>query len=511
MKKLALIASLFLAIVSVTSAETMSLTILHTNDIHGHLVPIINKKENIEKGGIIRQSGLINKIRNEVGTSSLLLLDAGDLSHGTAYSGIFKDRPNFKASRLIGFEALTLGNHEFNNGLTALQELVKECGNNILCCNLLNKNTGKPIFKPYQVFIRNNIKIAVIGCIGVAAWDGVNKSKNTNIKFVGELEAVREYAEKLRQNNDLIVVLSHCGIDEDKLLAQELGEIDVIIGGHTHTEIPEPLLVRNRNKVRNCANELNGTIICQTGSNGNNLGRLNLEFNNNKKLSKYNGSLIKVSSQHENYASPSVIRLVNRYKNDLQKILGDKVAHTNFPLLHAGKNNRDKPSSIGIFVAESMRSASKADLCIINSGSIKYSMEPGDITKKDLYEAAGFEDNLITYKMKGDYLKKALDFFAANYRNYDGYQFAGINVVFNTKNGTAEQIKICNETLKADKIYTLCTNSFMANGNDFGNVIFAKGTNKTDTGLSIYEALLKYCESIKELPDFNFVNYSYIK
>ena len=113
--------------------------------------------------------------------------------------------------------------------------------------------------------------------------------------------------------------------------------------------------------------------------------------------------------------------------------------------------------------------------------------------------------------MKGDYLKKTLDFFAANYRNYDGYQFAGINVVFNTKNGTAEQIKIGNEVLKTDKIYVLCTNSFMANGNDFGNVIFAKGTNKTDTGLSIYEALLKYCESIKELPDFNFVNYSYIK
>ncbi len=509
MRKILLLAALFINFTCVLSAQTNDLTILYTNDIHGHLLPTFNKKEQVEKGGIIRQSGLINQIRNEVGTSSLLLLDAGDLSHGTAFSGIFKDRPNFKASKLIGFEAMTVGNHEFNNGLESLKELIKECGNNVLCCNLLNKTTGKPIFTPYKIYNKNGVKITVIGCIGVSAWDGVNKSKNLNITYVDELKALKQYVTDLRQKSDLVVVLSHCGIDEDRFIAEQLGEVDIIIGGHTHTELQEPLLVKNGSKALNCSNDLNGTIICQTGSFGNNLGRLNLVLNSAKKLSKYNGKLIKVDSKYENLASKSVVNLVKKYDSELNKILGDVVAHTSFPLLHAGKNNRDKPSAIGIFIAEGMRYVSNADLCIINSGSVKYSMQPGNITKKDLYEAAGFEDNLVTYKMKGEHLKKTLDFFAAAHGNYDGYQFSGIKVIFNTKKSVAEQIIIGNEPLNPDKIYTICTNSFIANGNDYGKVIFSKGIRKTDTGISIYEALLKYCSAIKELPDFNFENYKY--
>ncbi|MDD3001397.1 MAG: metallophosphoesterase, partial [Candidatus Riflebacteria bacterium] len=120
-------------------SEKTSITILHTNDIHARLVPTFNKDHNEVCGGTSERSGLVNIIRKEVGNNGILLLDSGDLSQGTPFFNLFKGKANYSAAKLIGYNAITTGNHEFDNGVAALQSLLAETNMRLLCCNVVHK------------------------------------------------------------------------------------------------------------------------------------------------------------------------------------------------------------------------------------------------------------------------------------------------------------------------------------------------------------------------------------
>lgn len=507
-----LLTLLMVLILSVSYAgEEKSITILHTNDIHSRFVTAYNKHRQEVCGGIIRQSGVVNTVRNKVGTSSTLLLDAGDLSQGTAYFSVFKGRANFIASKLIGFDAMTTGNHEYDNGIPFIKELVEEAGNRLLCCSLTYNDTGKSVFQPYHVFVRNGIKIGVIGCIGVDGWSSIDKTYKANITHTPQILSVGKYAKKIRPYVDLVVVLSHSGIDEDKELAAQLGEIDVIVGGHTHTYLEKPVFVKNNEGVGGCVNELNGTIIVQTGEWSVNVGRLDLKFNNHNRLCGYDGCLIKAEAEHESYASKAVVDHVKYYEKKLNDMMDTVIANSKYGIPHIIKGNRNQPVAVGQYVSEGMRWLKNSDIAISNTGMVKIGLEKGNIKKADIYEVAPYDNTVVLISMKGKELKKALDAIAEGYGKYEGFQYAGIKVDFNIKNKIAENILIDGKPIDPNKTYVIATTSFMAKGNDFGDVVYKKVEKIEDTGVMVRDAVIQYSEATKELPDYREPNYRFIK
>lgn len=513
MKLRELLFALFLVFVLSLSygAEKKELTILHTNDIHARLVPTFNKDFNEVCGGASERSGLINLIRKEVGENGILLLDSGDLSQGTPFFNVFKGKANFSAAKLIGYDAITTGNHEFGNGMAALQNLLAETNMRLLCCNVVHKSTNKPVFKPYQVFIRNGLKIAVIGCIGRGAWEDTDIKIRAPMNHIHEIEAVKSYAKRLRPYVNLIVVISHSGIDEDKAMAAQIGEIDIILGGHTHTALHAPILVNNNPDTIGCLNGLGGTIVAQAGEKGTFLGRLNLIIGKKGKIKEFSGELIRVKNEHLAYASPDVKELVNHYDTILRNEMNKVVAVSRYDLDYVKKGKRNEHMAMGAFTAEGMRYSANADICIINTGGVKTGIKKGDITKGDLFTAIPYDNTVVNFTMKGSEIKRSLDYLAANEGEYSGFQFAGISFVLNIPEKKSEQITIQGEPIDNDKTYVVATTSFMANGNDCGNVFFANVLKIEDKGILMRDAAVKYCEAIKDLNDFSDPLYKYIR
>lgn len=492
-------------------SEKTSITILHTNDIHARLVPTFNKDFNEVCGGTSERSGLVNIIRKEVGNNGILLLDSGDLSQGTPFFNLFKGKANYSAAKLIGYNAITTGNHEFDNGVAALQSLLAETNMRLLCCNVVHKATNKPVFKPYHVFVRNGLKIAVIGCIGRGAWNDTDIKIRAPMSHIPEIDAVRSYAKRLRPYVNLIVVISHSGINEDKAMAGQIGEIDIVLGGHTHTALEAPILVQNSPGISGCLNGLDGTIVAQAGEKGTFLGRLNLLIGKKGKIKDFSGELIKVKSENIAEASADVKKLVDHYDSILKKEMNMVVGTSKFDLNYVKKGIKDEHAAVGSFAAESMRYAANADICIINTGGVKASIKKGNITKGDLFTAIPYDNTVVNFTMKGSEIKRSLDYLAANDRNHSGFQFAGISFVLNVPAKTAENIMIQGAPLDSEKIYVVATTSFMANGNDSGDVFFANVLKIEDKEILMRDAAVKYCEAMKELNDFSKPLYTYIR
>jgi 5'-nucleotidase/UDP-sugar diphosphatase len=484
------------------------LTILHTNDVHARLTPSFYKKKQEICGGAIERSGLINTIKAEVGAGNVLILDGGDLSQGTPYFTVFKGMANFSAAKLMGYDAITTGNHEYGNGIAALQGLIEATKLRVLCCNVVYKGTGKPVFQPYQVFVRGGVKIAVIGCIGEDAWGDVDMKIRAPLAHIHEIEAVKSYAKRLRPYVDLIALVSHTGIEDERELASQVGELDVIIGGHTHTALTNPEFVTNKPGVEGCTNGLNGTIMGQAGERGTYLGRIDLKISNNKTIDSFSGKLIKVEKKHGQHASKDLRELVNKYENLLKQEM-DRVVGQSAKELPYGARGNFIPS--GFYTAEAMRYVANADLCVINSGGVKTSIPKGNITVGDIYTAIPYDNNVVNFTVKGKEIKRTLDYLAANHDNYEGLQYAGITFVLNLIEKKSQDIKINDKPLELEKDYIFATTSFMANGNDCGDIFF-KNVSKIDN-LNVYmrEAAVKYTEAIKNLPDFTIPNYRFIK
>lgn len=286
-----LLASAAIAVPTILSAKRnvaskYALTILHTNDVHSRLEPFaMDGSPNAGLGGVAARAAVINQIRNE--EENVLLLDAGDIFQGTPYFNIYKGEPEIKAMSMMGYDAATMGNHDFDGGIDNFAHQLQHANFPIINCNYNFSGTAmqdKAI--PYKIFTKGNLQIGVLG-VGLELQGLVPENLYGNTKYENAIEKANETAEILhKQGCDLIVCLSHLGdkYDEakvsDEILAQQSFYIDLIIGGHTHKVFPQP---------RKYTNKINGDVLVnQVGWAGINLGRLDYIFSgkNNKRLSK---------------------------------------------------------------------------------------------------------------------------------------------------------------------------------------------------------------------------------
>jgi len=261
----------------------VKITILHTNDTHSRIeaFPMTDAKYP-GMGGFARRAALIKKIRAE--EKNVLLFDAGDIFQGTPYFNKYAGELELKLMSEMGYDAATIGNHEFDNGLQKLSEVLSFASFPFICCNYNFKNTpmaGKTI--PYKVFDVDDVRIGVLG-LGIELAGLVSSPMYGNTVYTDAAEAAAQVTYLLKNNLkcDLIICLSHLGLkyENDKIsdmkLAKQSKNIDVIIGGHSHTFIDKPYRFKNSDNKE--------VIICQVGYNGLKLGRLDFYFERKTKL-----------------------------------------------------------------------------------------------------------------------------------------------------------------------------------------------------------------------------------
>ena len=260
------------------------ITILHTNDVHSHIDPFPkNDPLNPSGGGVIARANLINLVKKD--NPHTLVLDAGDVFQGTPYFNFFGGELELKLMSKMGYNASTLGNHEFDNGMEKLSKVLKHANFSFLNSNYTLKNTPlENKIKSHEIFNINGIKIGVFG-LGIELEGLVEKKLYKGIKYLNPIEISKDISDDLKYNHncDLIICLSHLGFSYSKdknimcdlILAEQTKNIDLIIGGHTHTFLDEPV------KVKNLENK--DVIINQVGCFGINLGKIDFYFSENNK------------------------------------------------------------------------------------------------------------------------------------------------------------------------------------------------------------------------------------
>ncbi|MCH2033114.1 MAG: metallophosphatase [Tenacibaculum sp.] len=275
-----------LTLPSFTTKKQTKITILHTNDTHSHIDPFeASHYRYANQGGVARRASVVTEIRKE--NPNTLLLDAGDIFQGTPYFNYFGGELEFKLMSMMKYDAATIGNHDFDNSIDGLYKQLPHAKFSFLSANYDFKNTVLDTHvKPYEVFVRDGIKIGVFG-LGIELTGLVDPKMFKETKYLDPVEIAQDMSRILKEEEqcDLVICLSHLGYYykrnpnkiSDLNLAKATKNIDLIIGGHTHTFLPKPTLVKNLDD--------ENVLVNQVGAYGVNLGRIDFYFDADKNKS----------------------------------------------------------------------------------------------------------------------------------------------------------------------------------------------------------------------------------
>jgi 5'-nucleotidase len=266
-------------------AKRKHITILHTNDVHSHIDPFgPNDKRNANKGGVARRATLVENIRKE--NPNTLLLDAGDIFQGTPYFNYYGGELEFKLMSMLNYDLATIGNHDFDNGIDGLYAQLPHAKFEFVSANYDFSNTVMDTHvKPYKVLVKDGVKIGVFG-LGIQLDGLVDKKMYKETVYQDPIEVAQDMSRILKEEEscDLVICLSHIGYHyknspdrvSDLNLAKATKDIDLIIGGHTHTFLPKPTIAQN--------SEGKNVLVNQVGAYGLYLGRIDFYFEQGKPL-----------------------------------------------------------------------------------------------------------------------------------------------------------------------------------------------------------------------------------
>tara|TARA_B100001027_G_scaffold181060_1_gene132542 strand:- start:312 stop:1217 length:906 start_codon:yes stop_codon:yes gene_type:complete len=287
-------AAVGLALNNFSCSSHKNITILHTNDVHSHVEPFSkDHSEFPNKGGVERRATLISEIRRQ--NPNTLLFDAGDIFQGTPYFNFYGGEIEFKLMSMLGYDAITIGNHDFDNGMDGLDKQLINAKFDIISSNYDFKNTIlESKVSDYKIYDKSGIKIGVFG-LGIELEGLVSKELYKETKYLDPVDIANDTAKKLKEteNCDIVICLSHLGYKYEKFpnkvsdlnLAKSTKNIDLIIGGHTHTFMNKPVVVKN--------NVGNDVLINQVGCFGLYLGRIDFSFDSDNNMI-FNSNLLMI-------------------------------------------------------------------------------------------------------------------------------------------------------------------------------------------------------------------------
>ncbi|ATS96281.1 bifunctional UDP-sugar hydrolase/5'-nucleotidase [Salmonella enterica subsp. enterica serovar Enteritidis] len=475
--------------------KTYKITILHTNDHHGHFW-----RSEYGEYGLAAQKTLVDSIRKEVAQEggSVLLLSGGDINTGVPESDLQDAEPDFRGMNLIGYDAMAVGNHEFDNPLTVLRQQEKWAKFPFLSANIYQKSTGERLFKPWAIFTRQDIKIAVIGLTTDDTAKIGNPEYFTDIEFRKPAEEAKVVIQELNMNEkpDVIIATTHMGHYDngdhgsnapgDVEMARSLpaGSLAMIVGGHSQ----DPVCMASENKKQvnyvpgtPCApDKQNGIWIVQAHEWGKYVGRADFEFRNGemkmvnyqlipvnlkKKVTWDNGKSERVLYTPEIAENPQMLLLLTPFQNKGKAQLEVKIGSVNGLLEGDRSKVRFVQTNMGRVILAAQIARTGADFGVMSGGGIRDSIEAGDITYKSVLKVQPFGNIVVYADMSGKEVVDYLTAVAQMKPDSGAYpQFA--NVSFVAKEGKLTELKIKGEPVDPAKTYRMATLSFNATGGD---------------------------------------------
>lgn len=475
--------------------KTYNITILHTNDHHGHFW-----RSEYGEYGLSAQKTLVDGIRKEVAAQggSVLLLSGGDINTGVPESDLQDAEPDFRGMNLIGYDAMAVGNHEFDNPMSVLRQQEKWAKFPFLSANIYQKSTNQRLFKPWMIFNREGLKIAVIGLTTDDTAKIGNPEYFTDIEFRKPATEAKLVIDELNQNEkpDVIIATTHMGHYDngehgsnapgDVEMARSLpkGALALIVGGHSQ----DPVCMASENKKQvdyvpgtPCApDQQNGTWIVQAHEWGKYVGRADFQFRNGemklvryqlipvnlkKKVTYDNGKSERVLYTPEIAENAQMLSLLTPFQNKGKAQLGVKIGSTTGRLEGDRSKVRFVQTNLARVLLAAQMARTGADLAVMSGGGVRDSIEAGDITYKDVLKVQPFGNTVVYVNLSGKELLDYLTAVAQMKPDSGAYpQFA--NVSFVAKGGQLSDVKIKGEPLDEAKSYRLAMLSFNATGGD---------------------------------------------
>ena len=487
---LALMVGLLVGTWSTVFAEDVkTLTIVHVNDVHGHVV----EEEANEVIGYAKLKTIVDELRED---KNVLLLNAGDTIHGTNFATLNRGEAVINLMNLMGFDAMVPGNHEFNYGYDRLLELADMAEFPILGANIVKEADGTPDLESYIIKEFEGFKVGIFGLSTEETKVKAHPKYSEGLKFESPIEVAKGIVEKLQEEEvDLIVGLVHLGLDEEsakvattsEMLAEAVEGIDIIVDGHSHHELTEGRLV-------------NDTLIVQAHEWTKNIGIVEVKMVDGEKeivakLLDYE-AVKDVEGDEEILAQIAEVEAVN------EEIMNEVIGKNLVLLDGVREHVRGGETNLGNLATDAMLKASGADVVLTNGGGIRASIEVGDITLGNAFEVFPFGNTLVTIEVTGETIKAALEHGVDAYPEVAGKfpHVAGMTYKIDPNKEVGSRIVellVNGEEIDLEKTYALATNDFMASGGD-GYEMFMGAPILMEHGL-LYETVVDYIRELGEV------------
>ncbi len=374
-------------------SEYKQLTILHTNDIHGHILPMKDIKTGEYSGGLAAIYGYIKNVEKQLRGIPLLVFDSGDFLEGSPEDKKTKGETMIRLLSRAGYDAVAIGNHDFAYSERRLSFLERIASFPFLSCNIfLRRFEVQPDYiKPYKDFDVRGLRIRVVG-ISHPGTAFMNDPANVKgIKFVNPEPILKDILKEKGKQFDICIVLSHLGSKGDIALANRFDNIDVILGGHDHKIFEEPLKVGRL-----------PTLICQAGAYGQRIGRLDIQIDTDlNRIISYKYSLVELKPELYPPDKDILSEAESFRAKNYDTVIGKSDVHL------WRKRGVEHPA--GNFVADAIRQISGSDISIISSSTVRYGLPSGEITLRDMFYIFPFEDSIVSVQMDEDRLKQILE------------------------------------------------------------------------------------------------------
>lgn len=508
---------------ALAQSNGFSLTILHTNDTHGRIDQFLevgsrctpaDAAENRCVGGVARRATVIDQVRAEGG--NLLLLDGGDPFQGTLFYTQYKGEEAYTFMNLLGYDAMAVGNHEFDDGPATLARFIEKADFPVLSANI--DATDDPDLsghiRPYTVLEVGGKQIGIVGF--TTEETAILSSPGANVKFLNIERTVQAAVDELTaQGITIILAVSHAGYERDQQVGEAVRGIDVILGGHSQILLsntdptalgPYPTVVKSPD---------GSTVLVVTDYQwGINLGRLDVVFDPQGRVESWSGAPIRLDASVP--MDPEVQALVEEFRAPLDELQQTVVGNTTDLLDGDRARCRFGECTMGNLVSDAILWATASEgvqMVIINGGSFRSSIPAGDVTLGNILEVLPFSNTISTFELKGEDLITALEngvgraHSAANEGTGRFPQVAGLRYAWSPDRLPGERllsVEVQNPDgsfapLDPQATYKIATNDFLRKGGDGYSVFAEKAENAYDAGANLEDVVAEYVKTFSPI------------
>lgn len=493
--------------------RAVRLTFLHTSDIHSRVFEYEFEPSFTDEslgldagfgpyGGIAEIAYILKRERANAGR--VLHFDSGDSFQGAVVFNEFDGEAEYRALSAAGLDGAVIANHEFDKGAENLADRgLADAAFPLLAANYDFSNSDLPyatqledLVLPSALYDVDGLRVGVIGMANLSSLNSLDEQLNSlGVTVIEKGQAIPREASALRAAGaDIVVVLSHMGLDDDKEMARQFPEIDLILGGHHHVALDPPLVVENEETGKQ-------VVVCHSGAFAKFVGRLDIVVKDGEILS-HDYTLFPIDSTVPK--DPEVWEILREYEEDLHTDynLDQVIGYASEQLNRYGSSGGD--SMLGNFTAEAMRAfpGVETEIALTNTLGIRADIPAGNITVDVLFNSMPFDNTITTMFLSGREVQELLDYVAerSTERGCSAQaQVAGIEFVMNCVDGVAEDIHINGAPLDLAGTYELATNNYIAHGGS-GFEVLERNTTQIDTGISIRDVVQAAIIGYGELP-----------